>query len=46
MTPEIALEALELGAAGFWLDESIFAIEDPTARLQALQTLVHAPVEA
>ena len=43
--PEL-IEALELGAAGFWLDESIFAIEDPAAHLQALQTLVHAPVEA
>ena len=43
--PEL-VEALELGAAGFWLDESIFAINDPAAYLQALQTLVHAPVEA
>jgi DhnA family fructose-bisphosphate aldolase class Ia len=43
--PEL-VESLELGAVGFWLDESIFAIEDPAAQLQALQTLVHAPVEA
>lgn len=43
--PELA-EALDLGAAGFWLDERIFAVDDPAATLQALQALVHAPVEA
>lgn len=43
--PEL-IKALELGAAGFWLDESIFAIDDPATHLQALQTLVHIPVEA
>lgn len=37
-------EALQLGAAGFWLDEYIFAVDDPAAILQALKTLVHAPV--
>ena len=43
--PELA-EALDLGAAGFWLDERIFAVDDPAAILQALQALVHTPVEA
>ncbi len=28
--PELA-EALQLGAAGFWLDEHIFAVDDPAA---------------
>ena len=37
-------KALELGAAGFWLDEGIFAVDDPAATLQALKALVHAPV--
>lgn len=34
-------EALQLGAAGFWLDERIFAISDPAAILQAYQAKVH-----
>jgi len=42
-TPELA-EALQLGAAGFWLDERIFSVDDPAATLQALKALVHAPV--
>jgi len=42
-TPELA-EALQLGAAGFWLDERIFAVDDPAATLQALKALVHVPV--
>ena len=42
-TPELA-EALQLGAAGFWLDERIFAVDDPAAVLQALKALVHVPV--
>lgn len=41
-TPELA-EALQLGAAGFWLDERIFAVDDPAAALQALKALVHVP---
>jgi DhnA family fructose-bisphosphate aldolase class Ia len=41
-TPELA-EALQLGAAGFWLDEHIFTVDDPQATLQALKLLVHAP---
>ncbi|HEY4718022.1 MAG TPA: hypothetical protein VIH14_03320 [Anaerolineales bacterium] len=41
-SPELA-EALQLGAAGFWLDERIFAADDPPAILQALKALVHAP---
>jgi DhnA family fructose-bisphosphate aldolase class Ia len=44
-SPEL-VAALRLGAAGFWLDEGIFALDDPAACLQALQTLVHMPVEA
>ena len=44
-SPELS-ESLELGAAGYWLDERIFAVDDPAASLQALQTLVHTPVEA
>ena len=42
-TPDLA-EALQLGAAGFWLDERIFAVNDPAVVLQALRTLLHAPV--
>jgi putative autoinducer-2 (AI-2) aldolase len=42
-TPELA-EALQLGAAGFWLDERIFAADDPVAVLQALKALVHVSV--
>jgi putative autoinducer-2 (AI-2) aldolase len=42
-TPELT-EALQLGAVGFWLDERIFAVDDPAAILQALKALVHAPV--
>lgn len=40
-TPELE-EALQLGAAGFWLDESIFAVDDPAAALQAYKAKVHA----
>jgi len=42
-TPELA-EALQLGAAGFWLDERIFAVDDPAAHLQVLKALMHTPV--
>jgi DhnA family fructose-bisphosphate aldolase class Ia len=42
-TPELA-DALELGAVGFWLDERIFALDDPIATLQALKNLVHTSV--
>jgi DhnA family fructose-bisphosphate aldolase class Ia len=42
-TPELA-EALQLGAAGFWLDERIFAVNDPAVVLQAFRALLHAPV--
>ena len=42
-TPALA-EALQLGAAGLWLDERIFAVNDPAAALLALKALVHAPV--
>jgi len=40
--PELA-EALQMGAAGFWLDERIFAVDDPAAVLQALNASVHVP---
>lgn len=40
-TPELA-EALQLGAAGFWLDERIFAVNHPEEVLRALGLLVHA----
>jgi 3-hydroxy-5-phosphonooxypentane-2,4-dione thiolase len=40
-TPELD-EALQLGAAGFWLDERIFAVDDPATVLQALKAKVHA----
>ena len=33
------MDALELGAAGFWLDERIFAVDDPAASLQAFADL-------
>jgi DhnA family fructose-bisphosphate aldolase class Ia len=39
-------EALTLGAVGFWLDERVFAEEDPAATLKSLQDLAHDPVEA
>jgi DhnA family fructose-bisphosphate aldolase class Ia len=42
-TPELA-EALQRGTAGFWLDERIFAADDPVAVLQALKALVHVSV--
>jgi DhnA family fructose-bisphosphate aldolase class Ia len=40
--PDLA-EALQMGAAGFWLDERIFAVADPAASLQEFRTLVHPP---
>ena len=36
---------LESGAVGFWLDEGIFALDDPLAALQDLSARVHASVE-
>jgi DhnA family fructose-bisphosphate aldolase class Ia len=42
-SPELA-EVLQLGATGFWLDERIFAVNEPIANLQAFRTLVHDPV--
>lgn len=41
--PEL-VEALQLGAAGIWLDERIFAVNEPAAKLQAFRDLVHARV--
>jgi DhnA family fructose-bisphosphate aldolase class Ia len=40
--PELA-EALKLGAAGFWLGESLFALDDPAVTLQTFRAQVHAP---
>jgi DhnA family fructose-bisphosphate aldolase class Ia len=37
-------DALQLGAAGFWLDEGIFAVDDPVAVLEAFKAWVHGPV--
>jgi DhnA family fructose-bisphosphate aldolase class Ia len=39
--PDLA-EALHLGAVGFWLDEHLFAAENPAANLEAFQNLVHS----
>jgi DhnA family fructose-bisphosphate aldolase class Ia len=36
-------DALRLGAAGFWLDERLFAAAEPASVLQALRILVHVP---
>jgi DhnA family fructose-bisphosphate aldolase class Ia len=41
--PEL-VEALQLGATGFWLDERIFTASDPVAVVQALKAQVHAQV--
>jgi putative autoinducer-2 (AI-2) aldolase len=41
-TPELA-EAMQLGGAGFWLDERIFSVKNPAAHLQALKSIIHAP---
>ncbi len=38
----ILAEALQLGAVGFWLDEGIFAVEDPSTVLLIMKHLVHA----
>jgi len=40
----VLAEALRLGAAGVWLDERLFAVNDPAAAIQALKTLLHTPV--
>ncbi len=42
-SPELD-EALQLGAAGLWLDERLFAAEHPFADLESLKNLVHASV--
>jgi DhnA family fructose-bisphosphate aldolase class Ia len=44
-SPEL-LEAVHSGAAGVWLDEKLFALENPLARLEEFHRLVHARVEA
>ena len=38
-------EMLEAEATGFWLNERLFAAENPTASIQALHDLLHKPVE-
>jgi DhnA family fructose-bisphosphate aldolase class Ia len=35
---------LELGAAGLWLDERVFGLDDPLGSLQAIKALLHDPV--
>jgi DhnA family fructose-bisphosphate aldolase class Ia len=42
-SPEITA-ALQLGATGFWIDERIFAVNDPATLLHAWKTLLHLPV--
>ncbi len=42
--PEL-VEALELGAAGAWLDERLFAEADPLGLIQAFGERVHASVQ-
>jgi DhnA family fructose-bisphosphate aldolase class Ia len=42
-SPEI-IEALQLGASGFWLGERLFTVKNPAAVLQAWNALLHAPV--
>ena len=37
-------EALDLGAAGLWLDEHLFALDDPQAVLVMLRAQVHQPI--
>jgi DhnA family fructose-bisphosphate aldolase class Ia len=44
-SPEL-LEAMQSGATGIWLDEKLFALENPLARLQEFHHLAHAKVEA
>lgn len=39
--PSELVEVLPSGAVGFWLDESIFAINDPIQQLNDLRSLVH-----
>jgi DhnA family fructose-bisphosphate aldolase class Ia len=34
-------EALQLGAAGFWLDEKVFAHPDATRRIESLSSQIH-----
>lgn len=38
-------EMLELGAHGLWLDEKVFAVNDPEATVQFMSSVVHHPVE-
>jgi DhnA family fructose-bisphosphate aldolase class Ia len=38
-------EALALGALGFWLDEQVFAVDDPETVMRSMNSLVHTPVE-
>jgi DhnA family fructose-bisphosphate aldolase class Ia len=42
----VITEALQLGAAGLWLDERLFTVDHPADVLQALKALVHAPAAA
>jgi DhnA family fructose-bisphosphate aldolase class Ia len=40
-SPEL-VQALELGAAGIWIDESIFTLADPAAFLTSLRSMMNA----
>jgi DhnA family fructose-bisphosphate aldolase class Ia len=42
--PELE-EMLELGGLGFWLDEQVFAVDDPKPIVRSMHSLVHSPVE-
>lgn len=42
---QVLVEALELGAAGLWLDERVFASADPAGLLRAFGALVHGAVK-
>jgi DhnA family fructose-bisphosphate aldolase class Ia len=39
-------EALQLGSAGIWLDERVFAVDNPVDVIQAWKASLHAPVAA
>ncbi len=42
--PELG-EMLELGAQGLWLNEQVFALDNPEALVRSMRSLVHNPVE-
>jgi len=44
-SPQTIEDLLELGIQGLWLDERLFAAENPLTTVQKLHALLHAPVE-